>query len=279
MRIFVTGGTGFIGSHFLEHALREGHQVTALCRPGSKPVIPLTCEPVWLEKSLDEVTSEQLKGHDSLVHFAAQGVSPQITDWNTAFDVNVRQSLSLFANAVAAEIPHLIACGSCFEYGKSGEFYEFIPPDAPLMPIGPYAASKAAFSLAVEAMARTSSASFTIIRPFHLFGEGQHESNLWPSLRLAALSGSNFPMTGGEQIRDYMSVEEAAGRFFEYALSSPLQKTCQVINIGSGQPVSLKDFISSWWQKWNASGQLGIGEIPYRTGEVMRFVPLISKNP
>jgi len=276
MRIFVTGGTGFIGSHFLRLALEAGHEVTASRRPGSKPVIPLELQPNWIEGSLDQVSAADLQGSEVLVHLAAQGVSPQLTDWSTAFDVNVRQSLSLFSLASTSGIPHLVACGSCFEYGKSGERYEFIPPDAPLEPIGPYAASKAAFSIAVESMARTASPSFTLIRPFHLFGEGQHESNLWPSLRLAALSGNDFPMTAGEQIRDYMPVEQAAGEFLKIATKKTPPWKFKVLNIGSGQPVTLKDLTTQWWRQWNADGKLLIGAIPYRSGEVMRFTPEIT---
>lgn len=275
MRIFVTGGTGFIGSHFLVQALAAGHEVTAIRRKNSETPIPLEISPVWLERSLGEVTSTDLENHDVLIHFAAQGVSPQQTDWDIAFDVNVRQSLRLFDLAAKSGMAHLVSCGSCFEYGKSGERYDYIPANAPLEPVGPYATSKAAFSFAVESMARSTFAAITIVRPFHLFGEGQHGSNLWPSLRSAALSGENFPMTLGEQIRDYMHVERAAEAFLEIATQAPESQGFRAMNIGSGEAISLKDFASYWWKLWQAKGQLSLGEIPYRSGEVMRFVPQI----
>lgn len=278
MRIFVTGGTGFIGAHFLKLALEAGHEVGALRRPGSSPIIPLDQEPRWHEHALDEVPASVLEGCDALIHFAAQGVSPQPTDWSLAFEVNARRSISLFAAAEKVGVPHLIACGSCFEYGKSGERYRKIPPDAPLEPVGPYAASKAAFSLAVEALARSSSSAFTLLRPFHLFGEGQHDSNFWPSLRLAARSGTDFPMTAGEQIRDYLPVETAAKAFLEAATSTHSQ-SFRVSNLGSGEPVSLADFAARWWDTWNATGSLQVGQIPYRDNEVMRFVPQVAANP
>lgn len=274
MRLFVTGGTGFIGAHFLNQALAAGHEVIALRRPGGRPMIPLIDQPKWLDGFLDEVPLSALEGCDSLIHFAAQGVSPQKTDWNLAFEVNVRQSLVLFSLAVTAGIPRLIACGSCFEYGRSGERYDLIPPDAPLEPIGPYSASKAAFSLALEAMSRSAPASFSILRPFHLFGEGQHESNFWPSLRSAALAGKDFAMTSGDQIRDYMTVENAAKRFLKAALASD-GPHFHISNIGSGIPVTLRDFATQWWTHWNATGQLKLGAVPYRDEEIMRFVPQI----
>ncbi len=274
MRFFVTGGTGFIGSHFINLAQELGHEVVALRRPGSTPPIPLENEPEWHQHPLDEVPAAVLNGCDVLLHFAAQGVSPQATDWSTAFEVNVRQSISLFSAAEKARVPHLVACGSCFEYGKSGERYSEIPPDAPLEPVGPYAASKAAFSLAAESLARTSASAFTILRPFHLYGEGQHESNFWPSLRLAAQTGQDFPMTAGEQVRDYFPVEAAARTFLEAATSPPPQ-IFLLKNLGSGEPVSLAEFATRWWKSWSATGSLQIGKIPYRSNEVMRFVPKI----
>jgi hypothetical protein len=50
----------------------------------------------------------------------------------------------------------------------------------------------------------------------------------------------------------------------------------RVSNIGSGCPMSLKQFASSWWDQWQSSGNLKIGAIPYRPGEIMRFVPSLK---
>ena len=275
MRLFVTGGTGFIGSYFLKLALAAGHEVVALRLPGTTPVIAISGCPVWIEAPLDQVPLDALHGCDTLVHFAAQGVSPQPTDWDISFEINVRQSLVLMAAALEARVPHLVACGSCFEYGRSGERYECIPADAPLEPVGPYAASKAAFSLAFGAMARSSNSGFTLLRPFHLFGEGQHSSNFWPALREAAQCGSDFSMTGGEQIRDYQPVEDVAAAFLKAAESTPSPDGLLVRNLGSGDPIALRDFASSWWARWEAVGNLQIGALPYRGDEVMRFIPKI----
>lgn len=53
MKIFVTGGTGFIGSHFVKNALVEGYKLICLRRPGSQSRIPLENEPVWVEGSME----------------------------------------------------------------------------------------------------------------------------------------------------------------------------------------------------------------------------------
>jgi len=88
-----------------------------------------------------------------------------------------------------------VVVGSCFEYGRSGEWYEFIPPDAPLEPTQTYPASKAAASVAFYQLAVELNLRLSIHRIFQVFGEGEVESRLWPSLRKAAASGADLEMT------------------------------------------------------------------------------------
>lgn len=275
MRIFATGGTGFIGSYFVKVALEAGHDVVALRRPNARPPIVLESEPVWIERELRDVNCADIEGCDALVHFAATGVSPQPTDWATAFQVNVTDSLGLVMTAMRSGVRRVVACGSCFEYGRSAARYDAIPSSAPLEPFGPYATSKAAFSVALCALARSEESSFAILRPFHVYGVGQHDSNFWPSLRAAALSGEDFLMTAGEQVRDYQSVDDVA-RSFLRGLDAPSPPGQALVrNLGSGRPITLGEFASAHWENWSARGSLKIGALPYRENEVMRFVPQI----
>jgi nucleoside-diphosphate-sugar epimerase len=276
MKLFVTGGTGFIGGHFLKQALAARHEVVALRRPGGKTRIPLPPDTSWLDGNLDGDWSVTLSKCDVFVHLAAAGVSPQKADWNELFDVNVRQSLNLWRQAVNAGVKRLVICGSCFEYGKSGERFEFIPADAPLEPTNAYAASKAAATMAALALAIEAQIELIVLRPFHVFGEGQHESNFWPSLRRAALADGDFPMTAGEQMRDFIPVETVADVFVGAIARTDLRAgESKIENVGTGKPQTLRAFAGHWWKQWGAKGKLKIGALSYRTGEVMRYVPRI----
>lgn len=278
MKIFVTGGTGFIGSHFLNQAYAAGHEILALRRtPESQPKIKLQSEPIWLDKSMTEVTREDLEGCDVLLHLAAYGATPQPATWQECFRVNVLETMQLIETAFSAGVFGLVAAGSFAEYGKSGLRYNFIPVDAPLEPTDPYAASKAAASIALRAYAEKVGMSFVYGRIFSAFGEGQYEKNLWPSLKCRALEGSDFEMTPGEQIRDYIPVDQVAGWFLEaLGICSNQCGTSSFWNVASGSPVSLADFCTFWWRKFEAKGQLRIGALPYREGEVMRYVPEVK---
>ena len=278
MKLIVTGATGFIGSHFTNQALDAGHRVLATRRRlTSIPRIPYVDQPQWLDRALDEVTAEDLNGCDVLVHLAAHtGHLPYDTLTN-CLRWNLMAVLALFEQARAAGIRHYVVAGSCFEYGRSGDRYKAIPVDAPLEPTNSYSVSKAAASIALIQWAEEHHLSLSILRIFHVYGEGESEGRLWPSLRRAALSGIDFPMTAGEQIRDFIPVHDVAFSFLSVAERLYQSKTeiVNIINLGTGKPQTIRDFCEFWWRRWDAPGKLLIGYIPYRRGEVMRFVPEI----
>lgn len=274
MRFFVTGATGFLGGHFAAAALAAGHSVRALRRPASPS--RTASGPEWIEGRMDAAEPGWFEGCDALFHFAAAGVSPQPVDWRTAHRVNVSDSISLLETAAAAGVKRFLLCGSCLEFGRSCERFEFVPPDAPLEPAGPYATSKAAFAIAAAGFARSNRLGLHLLRPFHLFGEGQFADNLWPSLRSAALAGRDFPMTAGGQQRDFMPVEAAAKAFLEAVDAPSVPGTLMLANIGSGRTQSLREFAEAWWREWKAPGRLLAGALPYRAHEVMRCVPEIG---
>ena len=277
MRIFVTGGTGFIGTHFLRAALDADHEVLALRRAGAMPRLPLDLEPTWIDAELGSVPSDALRGCQAMVHLAAAGVDPTKADWETTFRVNVMDSLTLWRQAADCGVRRLIICGSCFEYGLAAENYEFIPPDAPLIPVGPYHSSKAAATMAATGLCVDMGIETAILRPFHVFGHGEAAYRLWPSLRKAALSGEDFPMTPGEQVRDFVPVAEVATQFLLALNDKNIQPGSPVVrNVGSGHPMTVLEFARTWWTEWKATGALLPGKKDYRRNEIMRFLPLLT---
>jgi nucleoside-diphosphate-sugar epimerase len=280
MNIFLTGGTGFIGSHFLKTSLECGHSVTALKRSQkSSTKIILTEEPNWLIKSFDEVVESDFENVDVIVHLAAHSANVPYDSLLNCIKFNVEEPLKLFEKAVKAGVNNFIVAGSCFEYGRSGERYDFIPVDAPLEPTQTYPASKALSSIAFHQFAYQNQVNLNYMRIFQVYGEGEEENRLWPSLRKAALSGNDFPMTKGEQVRDFIEVSEVAECFLNEAERLVVEKDSKspfvFKNIGSGNPWTILEFSKFWWNKWEAKGQLQVGLLPYREGEVMRYVPEI----
>ncbi len=277
VRIFVTGATGFIGSHFVNHALAAGHDVVALRRSTeSTPRIDLAREPAWLTMSMEHLTERELAEIDVVVHLAAAGNSPRTATWDELLRWNVAAPARLFLTAASAGVSRFVAAGSCLEYGRAGERYEFIPPDAPLEPTGGYAASKAAASVLLCAIAAERELQLSYLRLFSVYGPGQHEGNLWPLIRHAALAGEDLPLTPGEQVRDFVDTETVVAHLLAAAQDENVQPGLpRVSNVGTGRPQTVRQFAEYWWQEFNAAGKLLFGELPYRDDEVMRYVPQI----
>lgn len=278
MRIFLTGGTGFIGSHFLAGLPRLRHDVTALRRPGSNPRVEIKNEPCWFEKEMDKLDVSDLNGHEVLVHLASVGVSPKTATWEELIYWNVVVLMRLIQTSRAAGVRRLVIAGSFAEYGMASDRYEFIPTDAPLQPTSAYAASKAAGFIAASAFAIENKIELCYLRIFSAFGEGQYKDNFWPALHEAAVGGKDFPMTEGEQIRDYIPVEDVAKEILLACESEDIKPGLpSVFNVGSGNPITMRQFAEKYWKEWNAAGQLLIGALPYRANESKRFVPEIDR--
>lgn len=279
MRVFLTGATGFIGTHLLDEFLKNGHFILAHSRRESQAAPKLVHPNLdWITIPIDALKAHHLADIDVIVHLAATGVSPRQASWEELERVNVLGTLRLcqLAKETGAQI---VISGTFAEYGLSGNRYEFIPVDAPLEPTFPYAVSKAAASQLALGYARAEGLRLSYLRIFNAFGDGQNDLNLWPSLKKSALSGDDFVMTSGEQIRDFIDVGIVAKCFLNACIRySPSQGNPIVKNIGSGHPISIADFCSHWWREFQAKGNLMIGSLPYRPNEVMRLVPEIDSG-
>jgi len=276
VKIFITGSNGFIGSHIVKKALDDGHQVIGLRLPSHNEKINLPKQPIWIAGTLEDDFTQVLSECDVVIHLAAYGVNPIYDSWQEAFRWNVIASLNVWNQAQNAGIKKIILAGSCYEYGKSAERYESIPSDASLEPVNAYGASKAAATVAAMAFAREKKMELAVLRPFHVYGEGESSNRFWPALKKAALEGIDFPMTLGEQIRDFTPVEHVAEIFLNYATKISLEPGNPCIqNIGTGNPQSLLGFAEKWWSIFEGKGKLLPGNISYRKNEIMRYVPKI----
>lgn len=274
MKLFVTGGTGFVGTHFIAQAMAAGHDVVALRRSGSRTRFPLAVSPQWIDGALDEDWSESLKGCDLLVHLASHTPNPPYAPLDECLYWNVFAALKLARAAAAAGISRFLVAGSCFEYGEIPRELDVIDVTTPLAPTLSYPTSKAAASLAFQGFARESGHRLKLLRIFQVFGEGEQASRFWPSLRRAAQAGADFPMSAGDQVRDFVSVEDVAAQFvrhLDFTEAQPGQP--QIFHVASGRAQTLLEFAQHWWRQWGATGRLRPGEVPYRKNELFRLVP------
>lgn len=275
MRLFLTGGTGFIGSHVLAAALAAGHEVRVLRRSSaSAPVIPLPSQPLWCHGDLYTISAQELEGTEVLLHLASAGVSPKQVPWSELVKTNVAGSLRLLELATQAGVRRCVVTGTSYEYGNTARRFESIPPDAPLEPLNAYGASKAAAFQLLRSYAIEQRQQLFYGRIFSAYGEGQYAGNFYPSLRRAALTGKDFSMTSGRQISDFISVAAVASHLLE-ACTRPdvVPGKPLVVNIGSGVASTLLAFAEAEWSRLGATGSLLPGQLPDRPDQIERYIP------
>jgi nucleoside-diphosphate-sugar epimerase len=273
MKLFVTGGTGFLGGNFLKKAIAHGHDVVALRRTNSVPCLSSASEVVWYEGSLDDRMAEIFKGIDCFVHFAAHSVIGNQSTLEECLYWNVYSSVRLIVEAMECGVEKFLIAGSCFEYGLSANHQEKIHPASEMRPVTNYAISKAAASLALIGVARLQKAKMQILRVFQAYGEGEKEPRLWPSLKAAALGGKDFSMTSGLQVRDFINVNCVIDVFLDALDFSAVEcGVPQIRNVGTGVGMSVYDFARVWWKQFGAKGSLIPCALPQREGELSRIV-------
>lgn len=275
MKLFLTGATGFIGSHVLAAALGAGHQVRALCRSPQVASAALAHQGLeWQQGTLASLDSSQFEGCDAVLHLASAGVSTKQVPWSVLLEVNVAGSLRLVEQAHAAGVRRFVVAGSAHEYGRAALRYNAIPPDAPLEPVNPYGASKAAAFQLLRGFAIDRKLELFYGRIFTAYGDGQYPGNFWPSLQRAAQAGEDFPMTSGRQISDFIPVAAVAGHLLASCSRADIIPGCPLVtNVGLGRTTTLLEFAQAEWERLGATGRLIPSALPDRVDQIDRYVP------
>jgi dTDP-6-deoxy-L-talose 4-dehydrogenase (NAD+) len=276
VKVLVTGATGFIGRHVIPRLLDRGHAVTALVRDDARargfPWYGLVKQVVGDMHHFDESIVPDLGDHDVAIHLAWQGLPNY--DALFHFEENLPANYRFLRSLVRSGVGHILVTGTCYEYGmQSGCLTE----DSPTQPANPYALAKDTLRRFLEALRAQQEFTLQWARLFYLYGQGQSNVSLLAQLDRAIESGAaRFDMSGGEQLRDYLPVEEVANRLAWLAEHPQYQGA---VNICSGQPISVRRLVERYLEEKGATIGLNLGHYPYRAHEPMAFWGANTKVP
>ncbi|MFC2050904.1 NAD-dependent epimerase/dehydratase family protein [Chloroflexota bacterium] len=266
IKVAVTGASGFIGRHVLAELYRHPVDATAITRCAANLTdVARNIGVVELDLANPQADNyERLNRPDILIHLAWEGL-PNYKSLHH-FETELPRQYLFLKGLIEAGLPALLVSGTCFEYGmQSGELSEELTP----LPCTPYGYAKDALRRQLEFLQGKHPFALTWARLFYMYGEGQPKSALLPQLKEAVDHGeSSFNMSGGEQLRDYLLVNEVAAFLVTLALR---QKDAGIVNICSGKPILLRNLVEGWLKNNGWTIALNLGHHPYSDYEPMAF--------
>jgi UDP-glucose-4-epimerase GalE len=262
MKVLVTGGAGYIGSHAVRALQRRGHQVRIYDNLSTgHRFLAGSAELVVGDLGDSSELAPALKGIDAVMHFAASCyVGESVKDPRDYFRNNVESGLNFLNHVLDARIRTFIQSSTCATYGLPAVVP--IKEDSPRQPVNPYGASKLFFENALEAYATAYGLRYVAFRYFNASGADESgeigelhdpETHLVPRALQAAtgqireleIFGNDYPTPDGTCIRDYIHVNdlaEAHALGLEYLAAGGESTT---LNLGTGSGHSVNEVITA----------------------------------
>jgi len=267
MKVLVTGATGGLGELVVNNLLSRGITVIASSRNEDKAkksafYTKVIYKPYVIGENINTDLFSYFEKPDALIHLAWEKLNEYKNEEHlTSILENHKKFVSnLFANG----LKDFTGVGTCYEYGIREGILEEAMPASPVLP---YPEAKNRFREFCEQERLKYGFSFKWIRIFYVFGEVRERKNLYTLILNAVRNNDKlFNMSGGEQVRDFLTPEEIAANIVKIALQT---KVDGIINCCSGIPVKLKDFVTDFLARNNYKLDLNFGFYPYVDYEPM----------
>lgn len=274
-RLLIIGGNGFIGRHIIHHAIDLGWSVTSLSltsRPDRQnfPAVHYVSADIVngtaLKEALGDASFEYVVNcggyinHTSFFKGGRNILNAHFLGVLNLVELLNRDVLQAFINI-----------GSSDEYGNSPAPQIETQRE---MPISPYSMGKVAATLLLQMLHRTENFPATTLRLFLTYGPGQDDSRFLPQIIKGCLEDRYFPTSEGQQLRDFCFIQDTVDAVFAAFNSDACRG--EVINIGSGRPISIRQVIEAV-RRLIGRGDPQFGAIAYRPSENMELYADISK--
>ena len=259
MFIHVIGSSGFIGKAIYKKL------------EGRKNVIFYSSKSKKREKNIFfDINNEKTWGNikinpsDKLIFLSWKN----LPNYNQTFHItqNLVDSIKFLNNIISRGISKIVITGTCYEYGlKNGLLSE----DDETKPINSYGVAKDCLRKTIESLCKYNKVNFVWMRIFYAYGEGQNSNSLLPLINKAIKDRKEtFDLSPGDQLRDFIDISIVADYIIKATDSN---KASGIYNIGSGQAISIRDFVENFIQSQNSTIKLNFGALPRNMQEPIAF--------
>jgi UDP-glucuronate 4-epimerase len=283
MRVLVTGGAGFIGSHVVRRLLDSRHEVVSLddfndyydpsikrTNASAVPEARLVEGDIRDERALERALDPR---PDAVIHLAARaGVRPSLEQPDLYASVNIAGTFALLEACRRHGVPKFVFASSSSIYGDA-EKVPFREDLADPRPVSPYGVTKQAGEQAVRLYHRLHGLRTSALRFFTVYGPRQRPDMAIHKFARLILEGKQVPLFGdGTTLRDYTYIDDAVG-----GILGALERDdgFEVYNIGESRTVGLSDLVELLEK--NLGKPARIKKLPDQPGDVKRTYADISK--
>lgn len=263
MRVLVTGGAGYIGSHAVRELLRAGHTVSVLdnLSTGHRAAVDPKAQFIEGDTSNARLVVETLRAQriEAVLHFAAFiEVGESVKDPDKYYRNNFSASLVLLAAMREAGVKKIVFSSTAAVYGNPAEIP--IREESPRQPINPYGRSKMMTEMAIEDGSAAYGIGYAILRYFNVAGASPDgtigeahdpESHLIPRVLMAArdgkpvgIFGTDYKTPDGTCVRDYVHVIDLVNAHI-LALEKMTEGKGAIYNLGSENGFSVREVIEA----------------------------------
>ncbi len=278
MKVLVTGGGGFIGSHLVDKLMAEGTDVVVLDNlfRGKKANLSdhFSSERfTFIQGDIRDfhTCKDAVKGCDYVYHLAAQSnVMGAVKDLDYSFNTNVVGTYNVLKAAKDANIRRFIFSSSRESYGEALKMP--VREDHPLNAKNSYGASKVAGEKYCQVFASMYGMETAIFRFANVYGPRDFDRVI-PIFIQSARSGEDINIFGGEQLIDFISIEVIVSALLDARANTGILNG--PVNVGSGKGTSLFELAREIKQLASTECQVNI--LPARSVEVVKFVASMER--
>lgn len=271
----ITGPTGAVGLALCRELLHRGWQVYAVCRPGSARAGRLPQHPNLHKIDCDMSQAAMLPGlipagADAMFHLAWGHTMGEGRNDMLAQNENIRYTIEHIRAAAKLGCRVFVGAGSQAEYGR---VEGLLQPGTPCFPENGYGMAKLCAGQMTRVEAEKLGMRHIWVRILSVYGPGDNENAMVPSLIRALLKGECPALTAGEQLWDYLYSADAAKALAELAEKG---RSGGVYPLGSGRAVPLKEYVETLRDLICPGQPLGFGQRPYAPRQVMHLQADVS---